>query len=73
VSTRAIESNSSGDTTYTNLENQLSSLTSQRDTVAAQMEVMLENAAFNGQAVNEQAAKKLIDQGQSLLNQAGSM
>jgi hypothetical protein len=74
VSTRAIESGtSSDDSTYTNLENQLASLTSQRDAVAAQMDAMLENAAFNGQAIDEQAAKSLINRGQSLLNQAGSM
>jgi hypothetical protein len=70
VSTKALESgNATDDSTYTNLENQLSSLTSERNGIAAQMSKLLEDAAFNGQAINEQAAKKLIGQGQSLLNQ----
>jgi hypothetical protein len=73
VSTRAIESNAVGDTTYANLENQLSSLNTTRNSVAGQMETMLENAEFHGQAIDEQTARKLIDQGQGLLDQASSM
>jgi hypothetical protein len=68
VSTTALESNSAGDSTYINLENQLISITSQRDPLAAQMIGLLEGATFNGNAINEQVAKSLIAQGQALLN-----
>ena len=33
------------------------------------MRAMLENAAFNGQAIDEQQAKSLIAQGEALLSQ----
>jgi hypothetical protein len=46
VSTNALMSNQPGDSTYAKLENQLSSITSQRDALATQMLVLLEGAAF---------------------------
>ncbi|HEV2235874.1 MAG TPA: hypothetical protein VGR57_04350 [Ktedonobacterales bacterium] len=67
VSTRALESNAAGDATYTDLENQLAALGKQRDTLAGQMRDALSAATFGGQALNEQDAQSLIDQGQSLL------
>jgi len=71
TSTRALESGSSSDdSTYTNLENQLISISSQRDTLAAQMIALLENAEFNGQPFSDQLAQQLIAQGQALLNSA---
>ena len=73
VSTTALESNSSGDTTYTNLENQLASFGNQRDALGAQMIGLLEGATFGGQSINEQQAKSLIAQGQALLNQVNGM
>jgi hypothetical protein len=73
VSTTALESSSSGDDTYTNLENQLASFGSQRDALAAQMIGLLEGATFNGQAINEQQAKALIAQGQALLNKVNGL
>jgi hypothetical protein len=70
ISTAAEKSGSaSDDSTYTTLENQIAQFTTQRNALAAQMLSMLENAAFNGQAINEQAAKHLIDQAGDLLNQ----
>ncbi|HEU5199235.1 MAG TPA: hypothetical protein VFU32_06340 [Ktedonobacterales bacterium] len=70
ISTAAEQSGSaSDDSTYTNLENQLAQFTTQRNDLAGQMISMLENAAFNGHAINEQAAKHLIDQAGDLLNQ----
>ncbi len=72
VSTYALESNSAGDTTYTNLENQIATWTTQRDGLTAQIKSMLEAAEFNGQAINEQQAKLIISEGQALLNQAGA-
>ncbi len=74
VSTRALESGiSSDDSTYTKLEGQLSSINNQRDALAGQMIALLENAAFNGQSINEQHAKQLITQGQALLDEVNAM
>ncbi len=73
ASTTALESNSAGDSTYTNIENQLISLGSQRDTVAAQMISLLEGAEFNGQPISNSQAQALIAQGQSLLDQAKTL
>jgi hypothetical protein len=74
VSTRALESgNSSDDSTYTNLENQLISITHQRDALAAQMIALLEGSEFSGQVINDQQAQQLIAQGQALLNQVNGM
>src|SRR3989440_357937 len=73
VSTRALESNASGDSTYTQLENQLSSINNQRDALAAQMIALLEAAEFSGQPINQQQAQQLISQGNALLNQVNAM
>lgn len=73
VSTFAIESDSAGDATYTDLESQIASWTTQRDGLAAQIKSMLEGAEFEGEAINEQQAKSLISQAQSLLDQAASV
>jgi hypothetical protein len=73
VSTRALKSNSSGDKTYTKLENELILAGNQRDALAAQMIGLLEGATFNGQAINEQQAKALIAQGQELLDKVNSL
>jgi hypothetical protein len=74
VSTRALESGSSSDDgSYTNFESQLSSINIQRDALAAQMIALLENAAFNGQSINDQQAKQLISQGQELLDKVNDL
>src|SRR5579859_1424240 len=73
VSTTALESNAPGDSTYTQLENQLSSITSQRNALAAQMSTLLEGATFSGMPINEVQALSLIGQGQSLLNEVNSL
>jgi hypothetical protein len=73
VSTRALESNASGDSTYTQLENQLSSINNQRDALAAQIIAVLEAAEFNGQPIDQQQAKQLIAQANALLNQVNGM
>jgi len=69
ASTTALESNSTGDATYTRIENRLQSLGSQRDALAGQIKTELDNAEFQGVALNEQQAKGQIDQAQSLLDQ----
>lgn len=69
MSTKALESGSAtDDSTYTRLENQLIALTNQRNAVASQMLKMLEDAAFNGQSIDDAQAKHLIEQGQTLLS-----
>jgi hypothetical protein len=73
ISTKAIESNDPGDTTYTNLENQLTSITTQRDSLASQMLTVLEQAEFDNQPVNTQQAQQLIDQGNALLQQVNNL
>jgi hypothetical protein len=73
VSTKALESNDANDSTYTNLENQLTSVTDQRNTLANQMVTILEQAEFNNQPINEQKAQQLIDQGNALLQQVNGM
>ena len=74
VSTRALESGTaSDDSTYAQLENQLSSITGQRDALAAQIIAVLEAAEFGGQPINQQQAKQLIAQANALLNQVNGM
>jgi hypothetical protein len=69
ISTAALESNASGDSTYAKLENDLNSLGGQRDALATKIITMLENAEFNNQPINQQQAQSLISQGQALLAQ----
>jgi hypothetical protein len=69
ISTAALESKSAGDGTYTTLENQLISFTTQRNNLANQMISLLEGAAFKGHGINEQQALQLIFQSENLLNQ----
>ncbi len=72
LSNRAISSGSTaGDATYATLEGQMQTLTSQRDALASQIRAGL-NGAAAGNALNEQQAKRWIDQAQSLLNQAAA-
>ncbi len=73
VSTTAIESNAAGDTTYTNLENQLTSITTQRDALASQMIALLGGAEFNNSPVDATQAQQLIDQGNALLQQVQTL
>lgn len=73
VSTKAIESNDPGDSTYLNLESQLTSITTQRDSLAGQMLSVLEGAEFNNQPVDATQAQQLIDQGNALLQQVNTL
>jgi hypothetical protein len=73
ASTRALASNDSDDATYVSIEGQIESLTIQRDTLASQIKSTLNDAAFNGKALNEKQAKNLIAQAQALLDQAQSL
>jgi hypothetical protein len=74
ASTRAIESGSaSDDSTYTNLENQLASLTSERNALAGRMISLLEGAEFSGQPISEQQAQSLAARGQALIAEANAL
>ena len=73
ASTKALASKDAGDATYTSIENQIAGLTTQRDSLAGQIKGALNAAAFNGQALNEQQAKGLIDQANSLIGQAHTL
>ncbi|HEX4584300.1 MAG TPA: hypothetical protein VH183_05685 [Burkholderiaceae bacterium] len=69
VSTSAIQSS---DATYGAYVSRITSLTAQRDTIAASMIQMLENAAFNNQPIDETRAQNLIDSAQQLLQSIAS-
>ena len=70
ISTKALESNSSGDSTYNNLETMLSNITTVRNNLASQMSDILEDATFDNQSINVSQANQLIQQANNLLNQA---
>jgi hypothetical protein len=68
ISTQAIKSGgASDDSMYAALSNQLQSFTAQRDGLAAQMKAMLSAATFDGQTLDEQQAKQLINEAETLL------
>jgi phospholipase C len=73
ASTGALASNTSGDTTYTNVENALQSLGAARDALAGQIRMALWNAEFNGQKLDNKQAKGWIEQGQGYLDQARAL
>ena len=74
ASTRGIESGTSADDSgYSNMESQLSSLTAERDALAAQMISALEGAEFNGAPISEAQAQALVAQGQALLDAAHAL
>jgi hypothetical protein len=73
ISTKAIESNTANDATYNDLENQLSGINTQRDAIASQMIGLLDDATFGGHAINEQQAKDLTTQAQSLLDSVNAL
>jgi hypothetical protein len=73
ISTRALESDTPNDATYTNLENQLISINDMRDSIASQMIGVLEGAEFNSQPINKAQVMMLTSQGQALLNQVNAL
>jgi hypothetical protein len=64
ISTRALSGDAAA---YNQLDNQIVELTNQRNTLAAQMIAMLEAAAFDNTAIDENQAENLIDQANNLL------
>src|SRR2546430_4516422 len=74
ASTHAIASGSATDDShYTSVENSIASLTSQRDTLEAQMRTALTNATFGGATASEQELKDMIARGRHLLDQASAL
>jgi len=73
ASTKALASNDADDATYNSIEGQIQALTTQRNTLAAQMISLLDGAEFNGQTFSDAQAQSLIGQGQTLLNQANAL
>jgi hypothetical protein len=69
MSNSALISNDPGDATYNQLENNLANLNAQRDSLASQMIQILEDAAFNGKAIDRGQASSLIQQANQLLQQ----
>jgi hypothetical protein len=72
LSTFGLESNDVNDATYTQIESEIETWTAQRNTTASQMRDMLEAAAFDGQSLDEGAAKSLIAQANALVNAANA-
>ena len=70
ASTGALASTSSGDSVYTDIENQLQQLGQDRDGVTDQIRLALWNAEFNGQKLDEKQVKGWIDQADDLLGRA---
>jgi hypothetical protein len=73
ASTRALASDSAGDTTYTNIENDIASLTTQRDALADKIRAALYNAAFNNKKIDKKDTKAWLEHGNTLLEQASEL
>jgi hypothetical protein len=67
ISTAAIKSNAPGDARYAELETKLEGFNTRRDAIAGQMIALLDGVEFNGQSLDQQQARSLIDQAESLL------
>jgi hypothetical protein len=68
-----VSGSASDDSTYTNVENQLASLISERDSLAAQMLSLLEAAEFGGHPISEQQAESLVSQAAALIAEANAL
>jgi hypothetical protein len=68
ISTKALNSTSVGDVTYTDLENKLTSITNERNTLQSQMINLLEGAEFGNQHISDHVADDLTHQANELLD-----
>jgi hypothetical protein len=74
ASTKGIASGSAtDDTTYTATENQIASLTAQRDDLEARARTAFNNATFGGPLTSEQDLKDMIAEARDILAQASSL
>lgn len=71
ASTNALAS--SDDAIYTQIEDGIASLTTQRDALASQIRQALNDAAFSNKQLDEKQAKAWIDQAVSLIDQAKAL
>ena len=72
-STKALTSNAAGDVTYISLENAIDQWTQARDSLAIRMKMIIENAEFSGQPINQSEVKGLIKGAQELVSQAQTL
>ena len=68
-SSEALASNATNDTTYTSIENQIASWTSQRDALATSIKNTLANSEFNGVTLDVHNAQSLINHANALINE----
>jgi hypothetical protein len=73
ASTKALASDSPKDATYSKIEDKLSTLGSQRDTLVTAMKAELYGAAFGGHPVNAKEANALLAAANGLLAQAAAL
>jgi hypothetical protein len=71
ASTKALET--TDDTKYTSIENTISDLTDQRDTLATAIKDALDAAAFSGTSISQSQAQDWINQADDLLSQAATL
>ena len=72
VSTAALTSNTANDAVYTALEDKVADWTVRRNALAAEMQAMLDSAAFNDEPINEVQARQLMNQAEALLEDVSS-
>jgi hypothetical protein len=70
ASTFALTANDAGDATYAACETKINQWVQTRNALASQMNMRLQNAAFNGQAVDQSSASPLINQANALMASA---
>jgi len=70
ASTKALASNDPDDATYTSIEGKIQSLTTRRDSLAAEIKLALDGAEFNGQPIDSLKALVLITRASILLGEA---
>jgi len=68
VSTAALTSTTPGDAAYTALQGKLASWVTRRDDLAEEMKTLLDSATFNGERIESQRARGLVDEAQALLH-----
>ena len=67
ASTNALKGNDGGDATYNNCEAKINQWVQTRNSLTSQMNALLQNAAFNGHAVDSSVATPLINQANALI------
>jgi hypothetical protein len=74
ASTKALKSGTTADDShYTDVENHIASLTSQRDTLMAQIRTGLNSAEFNGDKLDKKDVKKWTKAAQDLIDQSATL